>query len=410
MRSLLALLLLACPLAGAAPDEVALGRDAGYPVAHRLSQIHDPGFIVGSFSALDTLSPHCLLAPAEQPLALPRAVAAPAFQYRLDGRTLTLDDYLEHQRATGVLVLKDGEIVAERYSYGRTPDMRMLSNSMAKTLVALAIGQALADGSIHSLADTAARYVPGLKGTLYGDTQLVNLLRMASGARYVEDYTDLDDRAAFNAATRRQGALAAARSVTERAAPQGAKFNYAGAQTEVLGLVLRGATRRSLCEFVDERIWQPMGAESAASYLLNPLDRIEQAQGGFNATLRDYARLGWMLANDGRAGDRQVVPRDWVLAMTDAERQPPQFRPGAMDSHGSHYLGYGFQVWLLPGAHRRFVLLGVYGQAIYVDPALKLVMVHLAVGADARGDASGAHLAQERDALWRGVVARYGAW
>ena len=64
----------------------------------------------------------------------------------------------------------------------------------------------------------------------------------------------------------------------------------------------------------------------------------------------------------------------------------------------------------LPGAHRRFVLLGVYGQAIYVDPALKLVMVHLAVGADARADASGAHLGQERDALWRGVVARYGAW
>jgi CubicO group peptidase (beta-lactamase class C family) len=153
-----------------------------------------------------------------------------------------------------------------------------------------------------------------------------------------------------------------------------------------------------------------MGAESAATYLLNAADRTEQAQGGFNATLRDYGRLGAMLADDGRVGDRQVVPSDWVRAMTDAARQPAQFRPGAMDSHGSHYLGYGYQVWLLPGAHRRFVLLGVYGQAIYVDPALKLVMVHLAVGADARGDASGAHLGQERDALWRGVVARYGAW
>jgi CubicO group peptidase (beta-lactamase class C family) len=117
-----------------------------------------------------------------------------------------------------------------------------------------------------------------------------------------------------------------------------------------------------------------------------------------------------MLANDGRAGDVQVVPRDWLLAMTDAARQPPQFRPGAMDSHGSHYFGYGYQVWLMPGTHRRFVLLGVYGQAIYVDPAAGLVMVHLAVGAEARGDASGAHLAQERDALWRGVVAQYGTW
>lgn len=117
-----------------------------------------------------------------------------------------------------------------------------------------------------------------------------------------------------------------------------------------------------------------------------------------------------MLANDGRVGERQVVPVDWLLAMTDAGRQPPQFRPGAMDSHGSHYFGYGYQVWLMPGAHRRFVLLGVYGQAIFVDPAAKLVMVHLAVGADARGDGSGARLGQERDALWRGVVAHYGAW
>ncbi len=405
-----ATLALPCAFALAAPDEAALGRDAGYPVAPRLSRIHEPGFIVGSFSALDTLSPHCLLAPAAHPLALPAVDKPPAFDYRFDGRTLTLDDYLQRQRATAVLVLKDGVVAAERYGYGRRPDMRMLSNSMAKTLVALAIGQALDDGSIHSLSDTAARYVPELEGTLYGQTQLVNLLRMASGARYVEDYSDGDDRAAFNAVARRKGVVAAARSVTQRAEPQGARFNYAGAQTEVLGLVLRAATHRSLCEFVDERLWQPIGAEAAASYLLNPVDRIEQAQGGFNATLRDYARLGWMLANDGRVGERQVVPRDWLLAMTDAARQPPQFRPGEMDSHGSRYFGYGYQVWLMPGAHRRFVLLGVYGQAIYVDPELKLVMVHLAVGAEARGDASGAHLARERDALWRGVVAHYGDW
>ena len=408
--SLAALLLVLCNSTFGAPDEAVLGRDAGYPVAHRLSQIHDPGFIVGSFSALDTLAPHCLLAPSEHPLALPVAAASPAFEYRLGGKTFTLDDYLQHQRATGVLVLKDGQIVAERYDYGRTPDMRMLSNSMAKTLVALSVGQALAAGEIRSVDDTASRYVPQLKGTLYGETTLANLLRMASGARYVENYTDIDDRAAFNAIARRKGVVEAARSVTERAAPQGARFNYAGAQTEVLGLVLRAATKRSLCELVDQRLWQPLGAQSAASYLLHPADQVEEAAGGFNATLRDYARLGWMLANDGRVGDRQVVPRDWLLAMTDAERQPPQFRPGAMDSHGSRYLGYGYQVWLMPGAHRRFVLLGIYGQAIYVDPALKLVMVHLAVGADAAGDASGAHLGRERDALWRGVVARYGAW
>jgi len=73
-------------------------------------------------------------------------------------------------------------------------------------------------------------------------------------------------------------------------------------------------------------------------------------------------------------------------------------------------LGYGLQTWLLPGSHRRFVLLGVYGQAIMVDPELQLVVVHMAVGKDASGDASGHHLGAERDALWRGIVNRYGAW
>ena len=68
------------------------------------------------------------------------------------------------------------------------------------------------------------------------------------------------------------------------------------------------------------------------------------------------------------------------------------------------------QTWLLPGTQRRFALLGIHGQAIYVDPALKLVVVHTAVGKDASGDASGHHLAAERDALLRGIVAHYGKW
>ena len=81
-----------------------------------------------------------------------------------------------------------------------------------------------------------------------------------------------------------------------------------------------------------------------------------------------------------------------------------------MQYHGSTYYGYGLQTWILPGSHRRFALLGVYGQAIFVDPALNLVVVHTAVGKDAAGDASGAHLGAERDALLRGIVSTYGDW
>jgi len=405
----LLLLLAGVGPSAAAPDEDILGKAEGYPVAPTIGQSRQERYRVGSFSALDTLAPSCSLAPAPVPLAL---LAEPPinFSYRFRGATFTLDDYMQRQRATAVLVLHDGEIVAERYNYDRTPDMRMLSNSMAKTITALGLVKALEEGLVHSFDDTAATYVPELKGTLYGETKIINLMRMASGAKYVEAYTPDDDRAKYNRITSREGNVAAAKSITERADPEGERFNYAGAQTQVLGLVLRAATRRTMCDYIDEKVWQPIGAEAKATWMLNPADKAEVAQGDFSATVHDYARLGLMLANDGLVSGHTVVSAAHLLDMTDASLQPPAFRPGQMQWHNSTYSGYGLQVWLLPGSHRRFVLLGVYGQAIYVDPALKLVMVHTAVGKDAAGDASGTHLGAERDALFRGIVAQYGHW
>lgn len=397
--------------ARAAPDEEELGKAAGYPAAPRLAQAYEERYRVGSFSAMDSLAPHCTLAPAAQALPLKKAAVEPPFSYRFRGQTLTLDDYMQRQRVTALLVLKDGELVAERYNYGRNASMRMLSNSMAKTVTALALMKAREEGLIESFDDSAERYVPALKDSLYGQTRLVNLLRMASGARYVEDYTPQDDRARFNAAVRRHGVAQAARMITEREAKQGQRFNYGGPQTQVLGLVLRAVIGpRSLCDYVAEKIWQPMGAQASATWLINPADQMEQVQGGFNATAQDYARLGLLMANDGMAAGQAVISREHLLDMTDAARQPEAFRPGRMVYRGNSYAGYGFQTWLLPGTQRRFALQGIHGQAIMVDPGLKLVMVHLAVGKDASGDASGHHLGAERDALFRGLVARYGTW
>ena len=313
-------------------------------------------------------------------------------------------------RPTALVVVKDGRIVAQRYNYGRTPQMRMLSNSMGKTIVALGIMKALEEGKIRSLDDRAKVYVPELAGSLYGETRLVNLMRMASGARYVEDYSAHDDRAAFNQIMRKAGVLQAVRSITERSDPEGERFNYAGAQTAALTLVLRAATGRSLCDYIGEKIWKPIGAQAKATWMLNPADGVELGQGGFNATVYDYARLGMMMAADGKVRGNTVIEQEHLLDMTDADRQPPAFRPGSMQYHGLTYAGYGLQTWIMPGSRRRFALLGVYGQAIYVDPELHLVVVHMAAGKDASGDASGAHLASERDALLRGIVAAYGKW
>lgn len=400
----------ASALCHAAPDEDLLGKAAGYPVARTLIQAFQEPYRVGSFSAMDTISPHCVIEPSANPLPLPRADREPSFLYQFEGRTLTLDDYMQRQRTTALLVLKDGEIVAQRSGYDRKPEDRLLSNSMAKTIVALAIGIALEKGQIRSLDDTAEQYEPRLKGTLYGQTQIINLLRMASGAKFVEDYSGKDDLARFAFAARRDGVTAAAKVITERVAPQGTLFNYASAETQMLGLVLRGATGQSLCQYVSDNLWKPLGAQSRATWLTYAGEPIEMAAGNFNATVQDYARLGWFMANDGQRDGQSIVSRDYLLQMTDAGRQPEMFRPGRMQNKGSTYVGYGLQTWLWPSSHRRFALLCIYGQAIMVDPDLKLVIVHIAVGKDASGDASGTHMGAERSALWRGIVSAYGNW
>ena len=95
--------------------------------------------------------------------------------------------------------------------------------------------------------------------------------------------------------------------------------------------------------------------------------------------MRDYGRLGVLLANDGAVGGRQVVPKDYLLEATDWHRQPDAFAP----RRATPYFGYGYQFWLFPGEKRRFALLGVYGQSIFVDPELKLVMVITAAAKNA---------------------------
>src|SRR5206468_2479897 len=113
------------------------------------------------------------------------------------------------------------------------------------------------------------------------------------------------------------------------------RFAYVSAETDVLGRVLAGATRRAVAELTSEWLWQPIGAERDAFWVLSH-DGQERCMGNFNATLRDFARLGLLLANDGRVGDVQVVPPDYLLAATSADQQPTAFQPRQATS----YFGY----------------------------------------------------------------------
>jgi beta-lactamase family protein len=184
----LALLTLAAP-AKAAPDEDVLGKREGYPIGSRRNWYYDEHVRVGSFSNLDRILPHYTLSKSASPLTLSKAASEPGIEYRFEGQTFTIDDFLARERATGLLLIKDGEILVERYQYDRKPDNRFISHSMAKSIVSLAVGMALSEGKIASLDDTIAKYVPKLAGSPYGETTIRNILKMSSGVPFDEEYT-----------------------------------------------------------------------------------------------------------------------------------------------------------------------------------------------------------------------------
>ena len=386
----------------AAPDEDLLGKADGYPVGSYMDYFKGAERTrVGMFSHMDKVLPASTLARADTPSPLPRAATVPALRYDHLGQPWSVDDFLARQRVTGLLVVKDGEVLVERFQYDRTAADRFLSNSMSKSITSLAVGLALQDGKIASLDDRASRYVTELAGHGYGDATIRQLLRMSSGVRFEENYSGQDDLARFGMIWWTGGGLVKAlQAFDEHDAKPGERFHYASTETAVLGLVVMRATGTSLSRYVEQRLWKPMGAEADAKWNVD-LEREEMAAGNFNAVLRDYGRLGVLLANDGQRDGKQILPRDYLLEATDWHRQPDSLAPG----RATPLFGYGYQFWILPGERRSFALIGIYGQAIYVDPELKLVMVQTAVAATPSvGKES---LGAESYGLWLGLQAQF---
>lgn len=356
--------LVAFAAALAAPDEDVLGKARGYPVCGLQKGPTPQECLVGGYSHFDELVPGHKVARGAQVTPLH---AAP-------DPSLGAERFMDENRNTGLLVLKGERILAERYNYERKPTERFTSMSMAKTVVGMLVGIALAEGKIASLDDVAAKYVPALKGEPYGETKIRDLLTMSSGVKFRETYSGDDDVAILADRTVFRdgpGGAAAVKGFTEREHPAGKHFSYSSAESEVLGLVLRAAVGMPLADYLSQKIWQPMGAEADATWVVDAGGH-ELGYMGINATLRDWGRFGLLLANYGELNGRRIIPAEWVRAATHPEA--PHLRVGVATRRN----GYGYQTWLIDN-DGRFAALGLRGQAIFVDPKSKLVIVHTAV-------------------------------
>ena len=312
-----------------------------------------------AFRALDRiplLAKWRTIAPSASPRPLP---PGPPLQLPLD-----VDAYMAGQRSAALLVVQGGQLRLERYGLGFDGDGRWTSFSVAKSLTSTLVGAALRDGAIRSMDDKVSAYIPQMKGSAYDDVSVRQLLSMTSGVQWNEDYGDPNsDVAKFNNHQPEPGvdALVSYMRRLPRAAPAGTRWNYSTGETNLIGVLVRQATGKPLATFLQEKIWQPAGMASEATWILSKTG--EEISGCcVQAAARDYARFGQFILEGAQVGGQPIVPDGWLTQAT--RKQADIGEPGR---------GYGYQWWTYDDGS--FAARGIFGQGIFIDPARQLVIV-----------------------------------
>lgn len=290
--------------------------------------------------------------------------------------TVSISHLMEAERITGVIAVKDGEIILERYAFGRGPDDRWISMSVAKSVTATLIGAAVKDGLIHSIDDPLVKYIPELKGTAFDGVTILNLMTMSSGVRWREDYVDLTSDVALAGGEEMVGGvppLVAYAKRLDREAKPGTRRKYQTIDADMLGIVLSRALKgRTLADYISEKIWQPFGMGADASWLIDKAG-IERGGCCLIITLRDYARLGMFMDEAAQAGGVDVLPKGWIHdAWTPQPPEPTKYIVG---------YGYYWQIRQDGG----YEAVGAYGQSVTIYPKEHLVIAVNSASVDHHG-------------------------
>ena len=290
-----------------------------------------------------------------------------------EDKVVKVDEYLSRTDTSALLILKDGKISYENYWLTGGKNVQWISMSVAKSFISALIGIAIDQGHIKSLEDEVTDYVPQLKNSAYDNVRIKDILQMSSGASWNEDYSDPNsdiNRSAKILAI--GGSLDEFSASLKKELKPGSYNRYNSTDTQVLGMLLREATRTSITKYMEEMLWHPMGAQDSGYWILDSKN-MEMAYAGFNATARDYAKLGELYRLGGKINGKQIIPSDWIKASVKPDA--PHLIPG--DNPLSDFpLGYGYQ-WWVPDLSGDFSAIGVYNQFIYVSPKSNIVIVKL---------------------------------
>lgn len=276
---------------------------------------------------------------------------------------MDVDDYMKNQRTAGLIIIHNGKVRMEKYGLGYSNEGRWTSFSVAKSFTSTLVGAAIKDGYIKSIDDKVSDYIAGLKGSVYDDVTVEQLLTMTSGVAWNEDYEDpKSDVAVFINHEAEDGldvTVSYMRNL-EREAPAGEKWVYKTGETNLIGVLVSEATGKTLSEYLTEKVWKPYGMETNAVWMTGSTGH-EIAGCCISATLHDYARFGLFMLGGAKANGTSIVPDDWMSKATTSQVD--------IDADGK---GYGYQWWT--DADGSYAAQGIFGQGIFIDPSRNLVI------------------------------------
>ena len=332
--------------------------------------------ISSNFKNVKEIFPHTVVPKPEQSNPFP--VSTEPYKltenFQVHDSTVITQAFFDQTLTDALLVIKNDTILYEYYGNGFTANDHHISWSMAKSVVSALFGIAIAEGKIKSIEQTVTDYLPDFAGTGYDKVRIKDVLQMSSGVGFNEDYGDfISDINIMGRYFALGMPMADFSKKLKRQWEPGTYNHYVSIDTQVLGMILTKATGKSITEYMKEKLWSQIGAESEAYWIVDK-SGMEFALGGLNSTARDYAKLGQLFLDSGKWQGRQIVPKEWVLASITPDA--PHLMPGKR-ANAAHKDGYGFQWWIPEGSTGEFDAQGIYDQFIYVDPKSKMVIVKL---------------------------------
>lgn len=282
-----------------------------------------------------------------------------------DGAKISTDQFLKETKTNAFLVIKDGKLVYEKYFNASTKDSLLPTYSIAKTLTSIMIGQLITQGKIKE-SDTFVSILPEYKtGTDFDKVTIKQLLDMTSGIGVSDNYPSGPSGwgvaiAQMYATTDLYWWLHHNQKMRET---PGSKAEYRSVNTQLLGMIIAKVTGEKVSDYFEKNVWQPIGAQSQAKWNVDKVGGLEKTFCCFNATARDFARVGQLFVNNGAAsiGGKSIISSQYLKRMT-----APQ---NSLD----YGWGYSAQTWLpFPDT---ILMMGLHGQYIFVQPINQLVIL-----------------------------------